>query len=166
MQSPLFRSVEARVASLTGISPHPHASGADLLLQARWPHDYDTNNPLHHDMNRAPRRVATVIMYLTDLGGGHTLFPCLRPRGMDGGGAKSERDATTTGSSMASASCAELVHGFEELRKRELPARKDRITQGANGSVSGAGSSNTSEKPEAAHLPPALPASRARRSHA
>ena len=134
MRSPLLRSVEARVANLTGIAPHPHASGADLLLQARWPHDYDTNNPLHHDMNRAPRRVATVIMYLSgsdEMSGGHTLFPCLRPRS----------DVAITavmwmGHGMGASGCAELAHGFEVQRKRELPARKERLTDGVDGSVS------------------------------
>ena len=81
-------------------------------------------------MNRAPRRVATVIMYLSggdEMGGGHTLFPCLRPRS-DG--------ATSMGHGMGASGCAELAHGFEVQRKRELPARKERLTEGVDGSVS------------------------------
>ena len=79
-----------------------------MILQARWPHDYDTNNPLHHDMNRAARRVATVIMYLADAEGGHTLFPCLRPVALP---------------NVGTGACNELVRGFENDGLREVPAR-------------------------------------------
>ena len=48
---------------------------------------------LHHDTNERPRRVATVLMYLSGeeedvedggLKGGETLLPCVQPRGRDG----------------------------------------------------------------------------------
>mmetsp|Transcript_37387 Transcript_37387/g.91076 ORF Transcript_37387/g.91076 Transcript_37387/m.91076 type:complete len:702 (+) Transcript_37387:254-2359(+) len=134
MRSDVLRRIDERIANLTGVSSHPDG-GDQFMLQARWPHDYDTNNQLHHDMNREPRRVATVIMYLTggdSFGAGHTLFPCLRRRdvvahSVTPQGEAAAGDWINPSSSRLDLSpnsdpvCRELVRGFEE-GKRDLPS--------------------------------------------
>ena len=98
---PVLQAIGRRIANLTGIAPH---AGENSQLQARTAQDV-FHNHLHHDTNKAPRRVATVIIYLSGgdgedgqlfdgglvrgegevLGGGvavrggHTIFPCLVP---------------------------------------------------------------------------------------
>ena len=83
-QDPILQAIEWRLSNLTGIAPH---ADEEMLLQSRWPSEYDSNNLFHHDTNKRSRRVATVIMYLRGaedesngkLIGGDTLLPCLEP---------------------------------------------------------------------------------------
>lgn len=78
--SPLLSSVERRIASLVGIPPHSEEN--PLMITAARPHTgrYHVRN-LHHDKNNGPERVATVLIYLSnvtdDSHGGHTSFPAL-----------------------------------------------------------------------------------------
>jgi hypothetical protein len=90
------RAVEARVAAATRVEAHNgedplkvsrHAAAPPRAEQKRAPREAgdapasDASAPLlnlHHDANTArPRRVATAVMYLSDVAaGGGTFFPC------------------------------------------------------------------------------------------
>jgi hypothetical protein len=78
------KAIEARIGKLTGIPPHTSDSPLRMSVtraDATASGDLQVQN-LHHDLQNAPARVATVLMYLSDdandgLGGGATLFPCL-----------------------------------------------------------------------------------------
>jgi hypothetical protein len=117
------RRIEARIADLTGIAPHGDET---LMFNARWENEYDIGNNLHHDTNRAPRRVASLLMYLTggaeseySVEGGDTYFPCLRPFVSAGGVDCATKESKSPG---GPASC---------LAEHEDPAEEEQITNSA-----------------------------------
>lgn len=162
-------NISARIGRLTGIPPHSEEDYAAMTVMRPWckPHEIcptfrhdrerasldelarlgarrsgvETTN-LHHDHNQNPRRVVTVIVYLsggeeggdggekgsaaagTPLEGGETLFPCVRPPakrtkggkgGGGGGGGKPRKPAAAV-----SKLCAQLVKYFNGSAVRHL----------------------------------------------
>ena len=100
---PVLRLIEERIGEYAMIPPHegegPLMVGYRQPLtpkvgsgNARVP--FQLRN-VHHDLNNAPRRAVTALIYLTDVEeGGHTVFPCL--------GKNPDREA-----------CKALVKGFK-----------------------------------------------------
>jgi hypothetical protein len=81
----LTRVVEERIAHITGIATHAHDSSLQVAIGRPWNASLGHAFNLHHDTNKAPRRAATVLIYLSDaendgLEGGETIFPCLELR--------------------------------------------------------------------------------------
>ena len=78
----LTRAVEERIANVTGIPAHVGDSRLQMAVTRPWSEALGHIFNLHHDTNKAPRRAATVLIYLSDassdrLEGGETIFPCL-----------------------------------------------------------------------------------------
>jgi hypothetical protein len=84
-QQQLVKSIERRVATMTMIAPHQAEA---WLFVRRGPciaannctedEDHKIRN-VHHDQNGAENRVATVIVFLSNVDeGGHTIFPSAR----------------------------------------------------------------------------------------
>ena len=98
------RRIETRIGKVTGIPPHEQDSPLRIAVSRSWADGVGHIRNLHHDTHERPRRVATVLMYLTDendgLEGGETLFPCVQPAGR---GDEAIDDAL----------CARLRGGFE-----------------------------------------------------
>lgn len=80
----VLAALDERIDKLTGIPSHDGESPFMLQVTRAWTHDYEGKvhlRNLHHDQNHAPRRVATVLIYLEDeVDGGETWFPCLHPK--------------------------------------------------------------------------------------
>ena len=80
--------VEDRISALTSIAPNRNDSPLRMAVNREWAGELDNSSTnqlqnLHHDKLRAPERVVTVLIYLSDaaadgLSGGDTLFPCAR----------------------------------------------------------------------------------------
>ena len=93
---PVLAAVDERIAQLTGI-PSSDAE-PPFMLQVRRAWNWENEGELylrnlHHGQNDAPRRVATVLIYLDDeADGGETYFPCLRPKLGDEGGANGDHE--------------------------------------------------------------------------
>jgi prolyl 4-hydroxylase len=95
-QQQLIKQIELRIAAMTMIPPHPEEAwtfvqrtpckAVDETNEHEKLHDdrlYSIRN-VHHDENFAPNRVATVLIYLTDVvEGGHTVFPTARLNSTD-----------------------------------------------------------------------------------
>jgi hypothetical protein len=101
-----IRTVETRIAALTGLAVSPHDSPLQLSVSRPWDPSRGLVFNMHHDSNRKPRRVATVLMYLSDaesdeLEGGETLFPCSTPADAVAGDTVGENEL-----------CARLVSGY------------------------------------------------------
>ena len=120
----LLRRIEMRIGQYSMIPPH--ISEGPLMVGHRRPlggvggssgstsstsstsGSRGDSNPnglrnVHHDLNNAPRRAVTALIYLTDVEvGGHTVFPCL--------GQEVDREF-----------CAALVRGFKEGRRMLEP---------------------------------------------
>jgi hypothetical protein len=92
----LTRRVEARIGVLTGIESHEAEAPLSIHRTLPWVPSREDTLPegtpregtpmlqnLHHDVGHRPRRIATVLVYLSDatdgLAGGETVFPCLHP---------------------------------------------------------------------------------------
>lgn len=85
----ITRSIEDRIGMVTGIRPNPSDSDLRIAVNRPWRGSLSDSaqhlQNLHHDANERPRRVATVLIYLSDafhdaLEGGETLLPCVRSR--------------------------------------------------------------------------------------
>ena len=107
-KDPLIASLEDRMARLTGIPAHKDESPLRLSLNMPWDKSSKLHlQNLHHDTAKgAERRVATILMYLSDgvsdsLRGGGTLLPCI-------GRADSKGPSRSTADT-----CSRLVHAFE-----------------------------------------------------
>ena len=90
----IIADVEYRIGSLVGLPPHPAESPMRISVNRPWrpmdtaphPDEESALQNLHIDTNEAPRRVVTVLLYLTDevadgLDGGverraDTSYPC------------------------------------------------------------------------------------------
>jgi len=93
----VLAGIVERVANLTGIPSSPDESMrlsitrsiASLKNGTMQPaiarHGGPSVTRLHHDQNKAPRRVVTLLSFVSDyadgLHGGETVFPCVKPRG-------------------------------------------------------------------------------------
>jgi hypothetical protein len=84
-QQQLVKSIERRVASMTMIAPHQAEAWAFVrrgpcLAANNCTEDDDHKiRNVHHDQNGAENRVATVVVFLSDVDeGGHTVFPSAR----------------------------------------------------------------------------------------
>lgn len=139
-------NVSARIGELTGIPPHSKEDFAAMTVMRPWcsPHDIcptarveeerqekstfragvEVTN-LHHDHNQNARRVATVIVYLSEGGnsrddrtlqGGETLFPCVLPRVVR----KSKKGKGTKPLAAVSLMCETLAGHFRAGRIRHL----------------------------------------------
>jgi len=109
--SDLTRAIEQRIGEVTGIPPHEGDSPLRIAVNRPWPAAHDAPHTslqnLHHDSNERPRRVATVLVYLSDpeadgLEGGETLFPCAAAgasaaRGAAGAAARGAAGASARG---------------------------------------------------------------------
>ena len=81
----LVAEVESRVAHLVGIPYNPTDTRLQLTHQGpdsvAWPNLTSAPAAVHHDFNPMPTRIATVIIYLTDVAaGGETVFPWMGSR--------------------------------------------------------------------------------------
>ena len=109
--------IEEKIARLTGIAMHPGDSPLQLAVSRPWDGARGQIFNVHHDTNHAPRRVATVLIYLSDarddgLEGGETLFPCLSPAHRDDADASAASAASAD--IMSSDLCSRLSAGFEQ----------------------------------------------------
>ena len=84
---PIVNSIESRIGNLAGIPPNTRDSPLRLSVSRPWVHDPANDGKthqlqnLHHDKLKAPERVLTTLLYLSDapsdgLRGGDTIFPC------------------------------------------------------------------------------------------
>ena len=121
------RAIEARIGEVTGIQAHEGDSPLRIAVNRPWTHatadedgDSQALQNLHHDTNERPRRVATVLMYLSGgdeddqegrslVEGGETLLPCVKPRGSAG--------------SVNTDLCERLRRGFESGERFLSPPR-------------------------------------------
>ena len=112
---------------VTGIQAHEGDSPLRIAVNRPWTHatadedgDSQALQNLHHDTNERPRRVATVLMYLSGgdeddqegrslVEGGETLLPCVKPRGSAG--------------SVNTDLCERLRRGFESGERFLSPPR-------------------------------------------
>lgn len=78
-QDALVRRIEARIGNLTGLERHGGEVDMKLTAHASQPRRSTRAYSLHHEKIAKPRRVLTVLVYLTssaaDADGGHTVFP-------------------------------------------------------------------------------------------
>ena len=75
-------AIEDRIANVSGIASNTQDSPLHLAVSRPYDGSLGHAFNMHHDTNKSPRRVATVIIYLSDededgLLGGETVFPCL-----------------------------------------------------------------------------------------
>ena len=105
-EDPVFSRVVERVARLTLLPAHRDETIMYKVLGGPGspaPSGTTVRNA-HHDLNNAPNRVATVLVYLTDLllqvPTGHTIFPCIPAQGSGAAGSgflpPAERDLCDT----------------------------------------------------------------------
>ncbi len=66
----IWSEIDQRIDNLTGIPTQPAEGGFRISVQRAWPdHFADQGGSflnLHHDVNQAPDRVITVLIYLSD----------------------------------------------------------------------------------------------------
>ena len=105
LPDPTFELISQRVARLTRIPVDPAPADAQSITMYSEISGSDLMN-VHHDRNKAERRVATVITYLSDTEGqGATIFPCIGEEG----GPPAEEDEV----------CKQLIKAYEEARTPE-----------------------------------------------
>ena len=120
-RDPVVVRLERRVAELTGV-PASRNDMLSFIISTPYQKNHGTLHNVHHDRNRSPGRVATVLIHLAGggdedgdhIGGGETIFPCARSGG-------DEHDSKSP-----------MCHGLRELYEHGkfniyMPANQDAL---------------------------------------